>query len=150
MTETMGVLEQEQEVPIRTVPAFGYELIREVLIPDILGEETPNILYWAGKKLARKYPLESIPDIINFFKEAGWGDLYIAKESKNELLLELTSEIISQRLKENKKSFFQLEAGFLAQQLENQKQVISEAFEHPRKRSSIVEITVKWDMKDQA
>ena len=52
------------------------------MIPEILGEETPKILYWAGKKLARKYPLESISEIIDFFKQAGWGDLQIVKEKQ--------------------------------------------------------------------
>ncbi|WP_428909320.1 YslB family protein [Niallia sp. Krafla_26] len=157
MSQTIEVIEDKEEIKVEevleekfVVPAFGYELIREVLIPDILGEETPKILYWAGKNVARKYPLESLSDIIPFFKQAGWGDLQVIKESKSELVLELSSEMITKRIKENGKSTFQLEAGFLAQQVENQKQAITEAFEHPRKRSGKVQITVKWDMKDFA
>ena len=52
---------------------FGYELLREILIPEILGEETPKILYWAGKHIARKYPLDTISDIIRFFSASGLG-----------------------------------------------------------------------------
>ncbi len=134
-----------------TIPAFGYELIRDVLLPEILGDDTAEILYWAGKKLARKYPLNSLEEVIDFFNKAGWGRLTIIKESKNELELELTSSIITNRM-QNKKSRdsyqFQLEAGFLAEQIELQKQVISEAYEHPRKKADKVHFTVKWDKKD--
>ncbi|WP_338451432.1 YslB family protein [Niallia oryzisoli] len=144
--------EIQQEVSSEeTIPAFGYELLRKVLLPEILGDDTAEILYWAGKKLARKYPLNSLEEIIDFFNKAGWGILTINKESNNELELELTSSIISKRM-QNKKSRdshqFQLEAGFLAEQIEIQKQVISEAFEHPRKKSSKVLFTIKWDKKD--
>jgi len=134
-----------------TVPAFGYELIREVLLHEILGDDTAEILYWAGKKLARKYPLNSLDEIIDFFNKAGWGILTISKESKNELELELTSPIITKRMQNRKTQQthqFQLEAGFLAEQIEIQKQVISEAFEHPRKKSAKVLFTIKWDKKD--
>ncbi|WP_338470446.1 YslB family protein [Niallia sp. XMNu-256] len=148
MSEMLEV--KEQETLSETVPVFGYELIREVLLPDILGEETPKILYWAGKNLARKYPLKSASEIITFFKQAGWGDLRVVKESKNEQILELSSEMIVNRMKTNGKTTFQLEAGFLAQQYEGQKQVITEAFEHPKKRSAKVQFTIKWDMKDFA
>ncbi|KAA9023180.1 YslB family protein [Niallia endozanthoxylica] len=134
-----------------TVPAFGYELIKDVLLPEILGDDTAEILYWAGKKLARKYPLNSLEEIVDFFNKAGWGRLTIIKESKNELELELTSSIITNRM-QNKKSRdsyqFQLEAGFLAEQIELQQQVISEAYEHPRKKADKVLFTVKWDKKD--
>ncbi|WP_084786861.1 YslB family protein [Bacillus tuaregi] len=144
--------EVHQEVTIEeTVPAFGYELIREVLLPEILGDDTPEILYWAGKKLARKFPLSSLEEIIDFFHQAGWGHLTILKESKNELELELSSSIILNRMQDKKSRdshHFQLEAGFLAEQLEMQKQVISEAFEHPRKKSAKVHFTIKWDKKD--
>ncbi|MFL6556844.1 MAG: DUF2507 domain-containing protein, partial [Bacillus sp. (in: firmicutes)] len=33
----------------RTISIFGYELIRDILLPEILGKDTPEILYWAGK-----------------------------------------------------------------------------------------------------
>lgn len=129
------------------VPAFGYELIREVLLPSILGKETSSILYWAGKDLARKFPLQNIEEIIDFFEKAGWGYL-TTQESKNELQAELTSELISQRLQKKDFSTFQLEAGFLAQQIESQKNVIAECYEHPKRRAKKIVFTVKWDKKD--
>lgn len=138
----------DQDTTSETFPVFGYELLRETLLPGILGEETPKILYWAGRHIARKYPLDSISDIIDFFQQAGWGELQIVKESKSELIAELSSDIITKRIKSQESTNFQLEAGFLAQQIERQKEVVTETFEHPRKRSTKVQFTVKWDKKD--
>lgn len=133
-----------------TVPAFGYELIREILLPEILGSESAEILYWAGKRLARKFPLQDFLEITDFFDKSGWGQLMILNEKKSELELELSSLLITQRLQSKGTYHFQLEAGFIAQQIENQKEVISETFEHPRKRGGKVQFTVKWDKKDPA
>jgi predicted hydrocarbon binding protein len=130
------------------VSAFGYELIRDILLPELLGKEAPEILYWAGKRIARQFPLENLDEIRAFFQKASWGTLIITNESKNELELELIGDIISQRLQSGKDISFQLEAGFIAQQIEQQKEVVAEAFEHPRKKGSKVQFTVKWDKKD--
>jgi predicted hydrocarbon binding protein len=130
----------------RTISIFGYELIRDILIPEILGKDTPEILYWAGKRLARKYPLADNEQLIDFFAKASWGELIISKESKNELEFELTSPLIAPRVKAKAEHYFQLEAGFLAQQIEQQKQAsTAEAFEHPIKKSNKVQFTVKWE-----
>ena len=147
MSETISE-ELMQVQDSESVPAFGYELIREVLIPELLGRDTPEILYWAGKKLARKYPLQNLAEIIDFFKRAGWGDLSIKSETKKELELELSGSLITQRIKNHEPHYFQIEAGFLAEQIEIQKQVIAETFEHPKKRNGMVHFTVKWDKKD--
>lgn len=128
---------------------FGYELLREQLIPELLGKDTPEVLYWAGKRLARKYPMQSQEEIIDFFARASWGTLLIKKESKDEIEFELTSPLMVSRVKSKAEHFFQLEAGFLAQQIESQKQAVTEAFEHPVKKSQKVQFTVKWDNKDR-
>src|SRR3954463_2774376 len=132
----------------RTISIFGYELIREILLPEILGKDTPEILYWAGKRLARKYPLADFDAVMAFFNDASWGQLEIKKENNNEMEIELLSPLIVSRVKSKAEHFFQLEAGFLAQQMELQKGVIAEAFEHPVKKSNKVQFTVKWDTKD--
>ncbi|WML40772.1 YslB family protein [Neobacillus sp. OS1-2] len=132
----------------RTISIFGYELIREVLLPEILGKDTPEILYWAGKRLARKFPLTDFDQVVEFFANASWGQLELAKETKSEIEIELTSPLIVSRVKSKAEYFFQLEAGFLAQQIELQKEVIAEAFEHPVKKANKVQFTIKWDTKD--
>jgi predicted hydrocarbon binding protein len=144
------VVEQDinsEEEP-RTISLFGYELIREVLLPEILGKDTPEVLYWAGKRLARKYPLKSFDEIVDFFTAASWGELSIIKQSNEEIEYELMSSLIVSRVKSKAEHFFQLEAGFLAQQIELQKEVVAETFEHPVKKSNKVQFTVKWDSKD--
>ncbi len=131
------------------ISGFGYELIREVLLFDLLGKETPNILYWAGKNLARKYPLETLDDIITFFEQAGWGTLTVINERNDELEVELTGTIVTARFTLNENCSFQLEAGFLAQQIEQQKRCVAEAYEQQKKRAQKVLFTVKWDKKDE-
>lgn len=131
-----------------SISLFGYELIRDVLLPELLGKDAPEILYWAGKRLARKYPLGSMEEIKRFFLDAEWGLLEIKEEKRSEMVLELAGELISARLKNDRNLSFQLEAGFLAQQLESQKNLTAEAFEHPTKRSGKIQFTVKWDKSD--
>lgn len=128
-----------------SVPAFGYELIREELLEELLGNEAPNILYWAGKRLARKYPLYSINEIIEFFINAGWGTLTVTDEKKDELEFTLSSELIRNRLLTKTNPTFQLEAGFLAEQIQQMKKVYAESYEHPKKRNGTIVFTVKWD-----
>ena len=140
--------EQKTESEPLAVTAFGYELVREVLLPELLGKDTPENLYWAGKRLARKYPLSTLDETFRFFHDAGWGALTIKEESRKEMVIELSSELISSRLKNNPNTTFQLEAGFIAQQMEQQKKVTAEAFEHPNKKSSKILFTVKWDKSD--
>ena len=148
MNESTAVeLTLESNEP-RNISLFGYELIREFILPEILGKDTPEILYWAGKRLARNHPLNSLDEIIDFFTKASWGQLELKKERKDEIEFELVSPLIVSRVKSKAEHYFQIEAGFLAQQIELQKQVIAETFEHPVKKANKVLFTVKWDHKD--
>jgi predicted hydrocarbon binding protein len=131
------------------ISLFAIELIREVLLPDILGKDTPEILYWAGKRLARKFPLHDLDEVFQFFVRAGWGILTTKTEKKDEMEFELESPLMVSRVKSKAEHFFQLEAGFLAQQIEIQKEVIAETFEHPVKHNKNVLFTVKWDKQDK-
>jgi predicted hydrocarbon binding protein len=142
----------EETLPLdesRNISIFGYELIREVLLPEILGKDTPEILYWAGKRLARKFPAKNLDELIEFFSKASWGVLTVKSEKSDELEFELASPLIVSRVKSKAEHFFQLEAGFLAQQIENQKEAVTETFEHPVKKSQNVLFTVKWDKRDK-
>ncbi|MDQ0270043.1 YslB family protein [Cytobacillus purgationiresistens] len=145
---TMPSSEDLTEITADTVPSFGYELIREELLTDLLGKDTSDILYWAGKRLARKYPITSSEALGEFFQQAGWGNLSKLSENQKEIEFELTSSMITERCKKNAQATFQLEAGFIAQQIEQKKDVVCEAFEHPRKKGGKVLFTVKWDKKD--
>jgi hypothetical protein len=131
-----------------SVPSFGYELIREELLTNILGKDAPEILYWSGKHLARTHLLQNLNEISAFFAEASWGTLTVKKELRNELLFELTSPLIKKRIDLKPDVHFKLEAGFLAQQIETQIGMVSEAYEQIHKKAGLVEITVRWDQKD--
>jgi predicted hydrocarbon binding protein len=131
------------------VSAFGLELLRTVLIPEILGDETPSILYWSGRKLARLYPLQELSDLPLFFERAGWGTLGIKEEQKDKCWLTLSSELIEARLKVDETPVFSLEAGFLAEQFEQIKGFTTETFTEPKpNRHKKIEFQVKWDLKD--
>jgi predicted hydrocarbon binding protein len=141
--------EQYETLENIAISAFGTELIRQILLPELLGKETASILYWAGKSLARRYPLETVSDIITFFEKAGWGTLSIVEERKDELHVELSGAIIAARFALHEHCTFQLEAGFLAQQIEQQKRFVTEAFEQQKKRENKVLIIIKWDRKQE-
>jgi predicted hydrocarbon binding protein len=141
--------EQYKTLENIAISAFGTELIRQILLPELLGKETASILYWAGKSLARRFPLETVSDIITFFEKAGWGTLSIVEERKDELHVELSGAIIDARLSLHEHCTFQLEAGFLAQQIEQQKRLVTEAFEQQKKRPNKVLIIIKWDRKQE-
>ncbi|MDG4656583.1 YslB family protein [Ectobacillus antri] len=130
------------------VNAFAYELIREELLPDLMGKEASRILYWAGKNLARKYPVETVEDILAFFEKAGWGTLTIVEQKRREMQLELTGPLVTERYRNKRETTYQMEAGFIAQQLQQQRKVITEAYEEQKKRSNKVLFIVQWDAKD--
>lgn len=137
-----------QELKDIQMPAFGYELLREVLLPDILGQDYPQMLYWAGKSMARKYPVQSTEELISFFLAAGWGNLELVQDKKNEMEFELSGDMIQLRFKKSNDISFQLEAGFVAEQLQQMNNHITETYEQIKKRANKVVFTVKWDHKD--
>lgn len=141
-------IEEEIQTDEFQVPAFGYELIREILLNDILGNDSYQILYWAGKQLARKFPLNGEQEVAAFFHNAGWGHLEIIKLSKTQMELSLSGEMITRRLDLYPDGHFQLEAGFLAEQFTLQKKFLSETTEEIKRRSKKVDFTIRWDPKD--
>lgn len=68
---------------------------------------------------------------------------------KNEMEFELTGRLIEKRMKLFKDLSFQLEAGFIAQQIECMNGVVTEAYEQINKRLNKVIFIVKWDEKDK-
>ncbi|WP_062104474.1 YslB family protein [Bacillus niameyensis] len=140
-------LDQESKNQL-TISTFAYELLRDILIPDLLGKDTEEISYWAGKNLARKFPLLSTDEIVSFFLEAAWGNLELIEESKQEMKFELTGGIIERRIEMQQDPSFRLEAGFIAEQIQSKKNFTSEAYDEILKKKNKVLITVRWDKKD--
>lgn len=134
-----------------TRPFWGQELLRDVLLNDLLGNDTHSIMYWAGKKIARKYPLKDALDIVLFFKQTGLGDLTIESENKYEIKWTLSGDIVAKRIEANPDADFMFEAGFLAQIAQQQFKVISEAEMNPKEeKNGTVLIRVHMDPKNPA
>ncbi len=124
---------------------FGYELIRDHVIPSILGKHEGDILYWAGKELARKFPVFDTEEIPAFFHEAGWGELTAEKTSKKEAFYKLHSP--SEPFKVSERNF-QLEAGFIAEQFQKLNGFLTECYAKPNSKDHSVTLHIAWDKKE--
>lgn len=134
-----------ENVKYETSTQFGYELIRDHVLPSVLGVHEGEILYWAGKELARKFPIFSIEEIPSFFIEAGWGNLTLLKSSKKESFYELADDVNAIKVELRK---FQLEAGFIAEQYQKLNGVLTECYAEPKPNNKSVHFHIKWDTKE--
>lgn len=134
-----------ENVISHSIPAFGYEIIRDQILSSILGKHEADILYWAGKDLARKFPLFSLNETYPFFKEAGWGDLILEKEDKDEAIYTLSADPTFLNIE---KRCFRLEAGFLAAQTERNLGFLTECYEEKNIKQNYISFKVKWDLKE--
>ncbi|AYF92745.1 DUF2507 domain-containing protein [Apilactobacillus bombintestini] len=130
---------------------WGQEFLRDVLLTDLLGSDTHSILYWAGKKMARKFPLKDALDTTKFFKQSGLGELSLISENKHEIKWNLSGEIVASRIEANPDADFMFEAGFLSQIAQQQLGVIAEAEMNPKEeKNGNVLIRVHMDPKHAA
>ncbi|WP_234002773.1 YslB family protein [Lactobacillus sp. CBA3605] len=106
---------------------LSVEVLRDALLPNLLGADSSGILYWAGKDLARQFPVATTADLVTFFEQAGWGHLLVIKESADLITYELTGEPVARRSYAIKKPDFMLETGFLAEQAVQRVGCVSEA-----------------------
>lgn len=120
------------------VNSFALSLLRDGLLKNLLQEDYPHILYWAGKEIARQFPTDTLSTVKEFFANAAFGDLEIKSQNSKNQRWELTGDLVRQRLALNKNADFSLEAGFLAQQLEVQTGAIAEAnFKYLKKNEGV-------------
>lgn len=126
------------------VTSFGYELIRDHVLASILGKHEKDILYWAGKDLARKFPLYSMEEAISFFQEAGWGTLELDKTTKDSAYYTLHTYNLPQS---GISRSHRLEAGFLAEQQQKISGYLTECYDEQLKKNGIVTFHIKWDLK---
>lgn len=132
---------------MKTIPSFGYEILRDHLLPSILGKHEEDVLYWAGKELARKFPLFAMDELPSFFGEAGWGQLILDKEIKDELhYILMTTEEMSINIEQR---CFRLEAGFLAEQKQKQLGYLTECYVEKIEKKNYVKFILKWDLKEK-
>lgn len=127
---------------LETNEHFGYKILRDHVLSDILGKNENDVLYWAGKSLARKFPLPSLNEAVDFFRQADFGNLAIEKSAKGETVFVLHPETFEDRC-------FKLEAGFLAQQEQKLSGCLTEAYDEIVPKKKIVRITLKTDLREQ-
>lgn len=96
----------------------GITLMRDYLLPNLLQEDESPILYWAGKELASQFPQTDFSDVASFFDTSEFGELLEVKLKREKIILQLSGNIVYNRMQELKKPSFDLEAGFLAKQYE--------------------------------
>ncbi|WP_332649780.1 YslB family protein [Lysinibacillus sp. 54212] len=134
------------EDKMKAIPIFGYEIIRDHVLSSILGKHENDVLYWAGKELARKFPLFSIEEANSFFEQAGWGSLSLEKEQKDSAIYVLETD---QNILKTNQRCFRLEAGFLAEQTQKLNGFLTECYDEVNGKQNKVSFTVKWDLKER-
>lgn len=98
---------------------FINQLYRDFLLPEILGKDTANILYWAGKRISRHYDLASFDDLVDFFQMAEFGELKKVKERRASTTFELSGQSVSDRLDSDSKEF-SIESGMIAEAVQKE------------------------------
>lgn len=96
----------------------GFDILRYIALPEFLGDESPTLLYFMGKSLARKFDINTVEDISYIFDKLGIGKIELVKEKNREKIFHLLSDSVVLRLKSSIKADFRLEAGFLAEAME--------------------------------
>lgn len=130
-----------------TPTPFALNLLRDLLIPDILQEDTSSISYWAGKNLARNYPLAVGEPLTIFFLNAGFGELTKLTEKGPHQTWQLAGDFVTNRfIATANKPDFNLEAGFLAQQIEQFTDVVAEANFEIDVKNKIVVLNVQTEV----
>lgn len=127
-----------------TASTFGIELIRDYVLSDLLGNDYRRVIYWAGKRLARQFPVLNEDELIPFFVEAGWGTLSLTKKKGTTFSFELLPPESTKA--ERPTGYFQLEAGFLAEQVAKLNGFVAEGYAEMGKEC--VHITIQFDPKD--
>ncbi|KRM74662.1 YslB family protein [Secundilactobacillus collinoides] len=130
---------------------FGQALLRDVILTDILGPDASNIAYWEGKQLARRFKIGSANELAIFFSQAQFGTLTLTKQTATQWQFQLTGDPVNMRIASNPKAAFTLEAGFLAESVEQMIGVVAETEVTPvtkTHKSIAVNMTVHLDPKD--
>lgn len=122
----------------------GYEILRYVSLPELLGAESDSLLYFIGRNLARKLEITSIDDIYLIFHKLGWGNLEFVKERKKELIFHLMADSVAKRMNSPFSTDFRMEAGFLAEAVQLVKENPCECVETIHKKIFQVELSVVY------
>lgn len=141
------MIRQSEGIPISKLEDLhtagaGFDVIRYMALPDLLGDQAPLLLYFIGRNLARKFAISSIEDVIYIFDKLGIGKLELVKEKKNQKIFHLHSDSVVLRLKGPIEADFRMEAGLLAEAIQMIDGVESECQEDINRRIHQVKFTV--------
>jgi len=100
------------------MPYLGYHLLRETLTQTLLGDSESPILFWIGKNMGRKIPIQSANGVILPFIRLGLGQLDLLKESEQHLHYSLTHTIYPHMSQERLSRALSLECGVIAGAME--------------------------------
>ncbi|WP_067727244.1 YslB family protein [Oceanobacillus damuensis] len=120
----------------------GYDILRYVTLPEMMGEEKDTLLYFMGKNLARKFDFNTVEDIYYLFDKLGWGRLELVKRKRKELIFHLLSDSVVLRLKAPFETEFRMEAGFLSEALQSVEGIECECLEEINQRINQIEFSV--------
>lgn len=120
----------------------GYDILRYVGLPELFGEEKNTLLYFLGRNLARRFEFTSLEDIQLFFEKMGLGVLDLIKEKKKEKTFHLLSDAIVAKLTSNIETDFRLEAGIIAEAMQQLEGAECECLETVHNRLKQIEFTV--------
>ncbi|WP_330948669.1 DUF2507 domain-containing protein [Virgibacillus sp. MG-45] len=120
----------------------GYDVLRYLALPELLGKEKDSLLYFMGKSLARNFEFQAFGDILYFFETVGWGKLELIKEKRKELVFYMMSDAVARRLTSDIQAEFRLEAGFLAEAIQAVKGIECECMEEVNYKIHQVEFKV--------
>ncbi|HLR67139.1 DUF2507 domain-containing protein [Virgibacillus alimentarius] len=140
---------KQQKIPISLLDDLhtsgaGYDILRYISLPELLGTESKTLLYFIGRNLARKLDITSLEDIYDIYEKLGWGKIELVKEKKRELIFHLMDDAIVYRLKSPLNSEFRLEAGFLAEAIQIIKGNECECIEKVNHKIYQIEFTVVY------
>ncbi|MFD2211079.1 YslB family protein [Virgibacillus halophilus] len=107
-------------------PGAGYDILRYIALPELFGDEKDSLLYFMGKKLARKFSISNMEELATFFTSMGWGSLEFIKEKRKGFVFYLLADAVVQRIRAKVDTDFYLEAGFLAETLEIMQEKVCE------------------------
>src|SRR5690625_293465 len=120
----------------------GYDILRYIVLPELLGLEKKIILYFMGKNIARKFSFETIEEIQHAFRKLGCGKLELVKERYKSDTFQLIAQAVDYRIRELFVTEFRLESGFLAESMQQIERTECECVEKVNKRLHQVELKV--------
>lgn len=145
--ETVLKIDGNQKLEIKELEQLnssgaGYDILRYIGLPELFGEEKETLLYFLGRNLARRFEFNSLEDLRLFFEKMGLGVLDLVKEKKNLKTFYLLSDAVVAKLQSNIETDFRLEAGIIAEVMQQLEGVDCECIESIHRRVKQVEFTV--------